>query len=770
MKRVLPEYEFSEQQLNNVKSLASECGLLLDTVKILYGRGVRTKEDILKFINPSKEHFISPFKMQGMAQAVELIKRARDEEWCVVVYGDYDADGICSATIMGNSLRDFGIEPILCVPERRNGYGLSKTLIDGIFEEYFPQLIITVDCGISCAEEVEYIKEQGAEVIVTDHHELPDKIPDCICINPKFNDGYIYDNLCGAGVAFKVGCALNGESAYQYLDFAAIATVADSVPLTGENRDIVYEGLKLINSAPRKCYSLFAGKVEGAVNSQTLSFSVAPKINAAGRMNDARSALELFNESDEARVAELSAKLSAYNTERQRCCDELYKKAKRLLACKRTHTKAILLYDEEWNAGFVGIVAARLVEEYCRPVILFVKNGDCLKGSARSIENINIFEALKACECYLEDYGGHSQAAGVSVKLENFENLEIALDSYLSEKYTPADFIPTTYICGKLSDDFTPRFAHELEMLEPFGVGNKRPMFELDIESARLRQTKTPSTHLAFRNDILDFMYFGGARYSKLMESPAPKRLIFEYNISQFRGKEYLKGLVRDVIYDSEAGGYVYDAIALNGLSVLSMPEVECKKTMITCAQAEKIMAECDDFGTLFIATEYSTVNKYNNRNRFDTDLFIPTSKCGASVILVSPQPDVDFSAYGKIVFLDDPSGVRLPSMQGKDVYICNEGGCASYIKKISCDRMALLGIYSRLSADVKSISGANAEEASAYFTDIDRLQILFALKVFEQLSLIFFDAGKLKINSGKKSSLMNSQLYVDVLTLQGEV
>ena len=231
MKRAVPEFEYSEEQLNSINSLAASCGLLPDTVKILYARGIDDKEKIERFIHPSREHFVSPFKMSGMSDAVRLITRARDEEWQVVVYGDYDADGVCAATVMCAALRDFGIEPVAYIPERRDGYGLNVKAIDDIFEEHFPQLFITVDCGISCAEEVEYIKEQGAEIIITDHHELPDRLPDCICINPKFNDGYIYDNLCGAGVALKVAVALNGESAYKYLDFAAIATVADSVQI-----------------------------------------------------------------------------------------------------------------------------------------------------------------------------------------------------------------------------------------------------------------------------------------------------------------------------------------------------------------------------------------------------------------------------------------------------------------------------------------------------------------------------------------------------------
>ena len=280
MKKILPEHEFSSGQLNIIADLAARTGLCEETVKILCGRGIDDESKISRFLHPSKKHFVPPLKMSGMKEAVELITRARDEGWQVVVYGDYDADGICASTIMRGVLSDFGIDPVVYVPERTSGYGLGTEAIDSIFEEYFPQLFITVDCGISNAEEVEYIKEQGAEVIVTDHHELPQTLPDCICVNPKIADDYPYDNLCGAGVAFKVGCALIGEEAYKYLDFAAIATVADSVPLIGENRDIVAEGLRIINKSDKKPYSAFISKSGESVNAQTIAFSVAPKINA----------------------------------------------------------------------------------------------------------------------------------------------------------------------------------------------------------------------------------------------------------------------------------------------------------------------------------------------------------------------------------------------------------------------------------------------------------------------------------------------------------
>lgn len=767
MKRILPEFEFSAEQLNIISRLAAECNLCEDTVKILYGRGITDKDSIINFLNPSKAHFISPFKMGGMREAVELITRARIEEWGVVVYGDYDADGICAATIMGNALRDFGIEPIICVPERRNGYGLSIQVVEELFDEYYPQLVITVDCGISCAREVEYMKELGAEVIVTDHHELPVNIPDCVCINPKFNDGYIYDNLCGAGVAFKVACALLGEDAYKYLDFAAIATVADSVPLTGENRDIVYEGLKLINSKPRSCYSQFY-KAEGSVNSQTLAFSIAPRINAAGRMGDAKSALDLFNETDDNIVYSLASKLTSYNMERQKYCDELYTSAKEMLATDGVSGKIIILAGENWNSGFVGIVAARLADEFSRPVILFVRHGNMLRGSARSIESVNIFEALKACEQYIDEFGGHSQAAGVNVSEENFEALKTALNEYLSSVYTEDDFIPTVRISGVLSGEYSPKFAKELELLEPFGVGNKRPVFLLEERSMYVRSGRAQSNHLSIRDSRIELMYFGGSRFSSLIESGATKNIIFEYNVSTFRGKEYVKGFVREIIYNREAGKNAAEDIALNGIVSLGDAIDESLKP-VTKEEIERAMAECSDFGTLFIAYEYDTIEQFKNASKLNVDLFLPSSKSGASGILLSPQSDVDLSGYSRIICLNN-CAVDVPALSGKTVEYCSDGEVPSYIFGLSTERVDLLNIFAALCANVNNIRGSNVAEVAKYndlgFTPS---QTAFALKVFLQLGLVSFESGSLIIYRGIKTDLSNSSVYNRVRTIQTE-
>ena len=207
-----------------------------------------------------------------------------------------------------------------------------------------------------------------------------------------------------------------------------------------------------------------------------------------------------------------------------------------------------MLCDENWNSGFIGIVAARLADEYSRPAILFVKNGDVLKGSARSVENVNIFEALKACESFIEEFGGHSQAAGVNVAEDNFEALYSALEEYISTHYKSEDFLPTVYISGRLESGLSPKFVRELEMLEPYGVGNKRPLFALSENAVPARAVKAGSPHISVKSRKLELMYFGGSKFTRLIESGAPKEFIFEYNLSQFRGKEYIKGFIRDIV------------------------------------------------------------------------------------------------------------------------------------------------------------------------------------------------------------------------------
>lgn len=760
MKRILPEREFSAEQLNSIRSLALELNLCADTVKILFGRGIDDKEKIVDFLNPSKNRFISPFKMSGMAEACDLIKIARDEGWCVVVYGDYDADGICACSIMSRALEEYGITPILYVPERKTGYGLNKEVIDQIFEEYFPQLFITVDCGISNREEVEYIKEQGAEVIVTDHHELPDQIPDCICINPKFNDGYIYDNLCGAGVAFKVACALNGKSAYSLCDLAAIATIADSVPLTGENRDIVFEGLKIINRTPRACYTPFLQKGQD-ITASGVSFAIAPKINAAGRMGDADCALRLFTSTDENEIFDLSAKLVEYNLERQARCDELYRSAKEKIKKEAQSGRIIMLWDESWNSGFVGIVAAKLTEEYGKPTLLFVKNGDMLKGSARSIEGVNIFEALKGCEGYIEEFGGHSQAAGINIYEENFQPLKNALNDYLYANYSADSFVPTLFISGELGDRLNAKFVYELETLEPYGVGNKRPVFVAQDNACKAKLTKAESPHISARVKDVDMMYFYGSKFLKIMQSSVPKKYVFEYNVSSFRGKQQIKGFIKDVIYDGNDAIVATTDVDFNNLSCATMPEITVDMQSVPASTLNLAMAQEGDYGKIFIASDVQTLKNYPNAKNLETNLFSLSAKGGANVVLISPDKSVDLSAYKMVCFLDKRIKNTLTMPENAQVYVASDVLGDSFIKKIDCERDNMLAVFKKITASRILLQGDDAETmAKNSEIGVDKLTVLFALKVFEELGLIKIEDGKLTIYKGVKTELTASPLY----------
>ncbi len=760
MKKIAYEAELTAEQLNLIPPLAASTGLCSETARILVGRGVDTTDKIKAFIHPSKARLLSPYLMSGMKETVSLLNRARDEQWTVAVYGDYDADGICASTIMYRALLEYGIDAYVFVPERKNGYGLSVDAIDAVFEECFPQLFITVDCGISNAAEVEYIKEQGAEVIVTDHHELPDVLPDCIRINPKIADDYPYDNLCGAGVAFKVACALLDKEAYKYLDFAAIATVADSVPLTGENRDIVAEGLALMNTRPRANYAGFFNKPGDKITAQTLAFTVAPKINAAGRMGDAGAALKLFLSDDEREIYDYSVKLTSYNMERQKYCDELYLSAKRKIKEKGADGRVILLWDESWNSGFVGIVAARLAEEYSRPTLLFVKNGDSLKGSARSIDGVNVFEALKSCSHLMTEFGGHSQAAGVNVEEDKLEELESALNAFFRAQYPQSAFTPSYYINGEVSSPYPEQFIRELELLEPFGVGNRKPLFALRVKECHCRPSKLASSHLSLKCGTQDFMYFSGIKHEKLLKSTISKKLIFDYAISVFRGKQQIKGYIRDVIYSSDDAYKISNFAALNAVNLAALNKVRANIKYIAKEQAQAALKACGEYGTAFVVCEPSTLKKYDLCGA-EVNFFTLSASCLSTVVIVSPLADCDLSDFEKIIYLDDPKCVTLPSLEGKTVEICNEVDGVTCLSQLDTDREKLLSAFRFISANGSNLFGYDMEDMILNSPmSSSPLQSLFALKVFEQLKLINFEEGKIFAVKGVKTQLSSSPLY----------
>lgn len=769
MKRIADEIMLSEEQLNQVRELAQSAGVSERMAQILYSRGIDTAEKAARFLHPSRKNFLSPFRMRGMRELVDAIDACKESGGTIAVFGDYDADGIGAASILVLALRAYGAKCIAHIPERSDGYGMSVAALEAIIGEHAPDLIVTVDCGISNREEVEFIKSRGVQVIVTDHHEIPDALPDCIVVNPKLEDEYPYDNLCGAGVAFKIACALLGEKAYDYLDIAAISTVADSVPLTGENRDIVYEGLRRINSRPREAVRQLLGTKKEDITAQTLAFTIAPRINAAGRMGDAGSALKLFTTDKVSEINGLACRLNEYNIDRQQVCDEVYRSAKAKIAQEGAYDNAILLADESWGAGLIGIVAAKIAEEFNRPTILFARSGENLKGSARTIDGINIYEAIKACSEYVAAFGGHAQAAGVSVTKENFPMLKAALNKYIGEMYGREAFIPVVSVCGKdIPIDLA--FARELERLEPCGVGNRRPLFAQTLESVEARRLKDGSPHISFREGGIDLVWFGGERALPLLGADVKKTVIFECGVSRFRGTESVRGIVREMICGEGTGEHTELYLFRNNLLRL-----RCAAPSVTVLRekegeiAARIRAarSQSNYGLLLVCSERVPAEFAECTAGLTASLFRPDSQNVGNAVLISPAADAEISMYRDILFLDTPADFNIKSLEGKKIVVNCEKCGYNTIAELETSREYMGEVYRAVRG---GLAGADSVTAALKSTlPYPKRQIVFALEVFAELGLMRFERGGVYAAHGKKTELQASALYRAVCALKEE-
>ncbi|MBR3864476.1 MAG: single-stranded-DNA-specific exonuclease RecJ [Clostridia bacterium] len=754
--------DYSNEQLNIINSLANEFNLSENLVKILFGRGIDTAEKISSFLNPGKHNFISPFLLSGMRDAVERITLARDMGETVVVFGDYDADGICASALLTNALRDFGIATVYTViPERSNGYGLTHALVEEMLERCEPDLVITVDCGISCKDEVCFIEDVGVDVIVTDHHELPDELPDCTVINCKIKEqDYPFDCLCGAGVAYKLASALLGEKADKYLDLVTIATIADSMILLGENRDIVFEGLKLIKKGKNPAIKrLIEISNLREITSTGLAFTVAPRINAAGRMGNANCALELLLENDYAKIDDYCNRLNEYNVERQTECDKLLKSAKAKIESEGLGERVIVLADDSWNGGLVGIVAAKLVEEYGRPVVLFTKTDDFYHGSARSIESINIFQAVNNCKNLLIDFGGHAQAAGITIKGENLSEFTKALSNYIESNYDDEVFIPRIEVDEIISERFSIDFAKELQLLEPFGTGNRKPIFSIDVTNINASPLKPDSTHIGFRTEFIDLLYFNGIKHLDILNSPAQKSIVFEANLSVFNGKQSLKGYVKNFEYKVINGERLkLDCFKQNLLSVFnSIKSCECYDNEVIAKLIEKYKG---DKSTVFAVSDIENLRKYH-LGKINCSLYQPQGKNITAELVISPI-DCETASVQRVIYLDKPLGnfARI----GNATNYCAANYLAFSNVKLSTSREIFAEVFKLLrfnrfygKSSVDVALGINHES-------ISQEQIIFCLEVFIELKIFSFVSGTLQYDSKVKADLSSSVVYNSVL------
>jgi len=467
--------------------------------QILVNRGIKDAESIKDFLSPSLKDLHDPFLMPDMKIAVDRVKSALDNGEAVLVSGDYDADGLTSTALLVSTLRMLGLKTYYHIPNRIiDGYGLNK---DGIrrAQSLGVGLIITADCGISSEEEVSLAVSLGIDVIITDHHEPPvvsgdsperEKLPDAMAIiNPHRSDSkYPFRHLAGVGVAYKLVQALLNSSQFtvhgsrleDFLDLVAIGTIADSVPLRGENRILVTYGLKVLNNDSSKPWLISLRETAGIgsreFSSELLSYTIIPRINAIGRLGDANEVVEFFLTQDAAKAKGIASFLEDQNRKRQKIEEDVYKSALDMIDASHLGS-AIVLYSPAWHQGVIGIVASRLVEMFYRPTFLFSVKENLAKGSARSIPPFHLYKGITECSDCLLGFGGHSQAAGLRLYAENLPAFKEQINSIVENSLSREDMVPTIEIdAGVELFEVNLNLVRELSLLEPFGNSNQAPL------------------------------------------------------------------------------------------------------------------------------------------------------------------------------------------------------------------------------------------------------------------------------------------------------
>lgn len=543
-----------ETKITSAKKISKLLAISDDLAYLLVQRGLDAAEKAKNFLYPSINELTSPYEYFGMKEAVEKISGHIEKGHKIVVYGDYDCDGISAVTILMRAFGDRNIDINYYIPVRQEeGYGLNCEAIDKIVNELNPDLLITVDCGITAIKEVEYALQKGLDVLVTDHHTIGSELPDCIVIDPCFNPQLT--QLCGAGVAFTLVRALFGEEyALRFIDVCAIATVADIVPLVGDNRTIVKYGLETIRKGRAKVgineLIYKAGLDKRHVTSYDIGFKIAPRLNAAGRLSVAHSSVNLLMTEDATIASFIAEELSMRNTERQDIGKQISNEAMQLLyGYDFGKNHVIVLNGRTWNEGVIGISAAKIAEYFNMPTILLTEGADgVIKGSARSISGINIVELIATQKDLLSGFGGHAMAAGLSMPKENFAKFFEGINEKASKFSNDIFKRKVSYEAEIPVKNITYGFIKELELLEPYGYMNPSPVFcddEPDFKLSRIGY----SNHDKGKATFAEIVCFNKHEEMPAYISAEKKSVIYSLGKNYFNGNEYEQIRIKKLHY-----------------------------------------------------------------------------------------------------------------------------------------------------------------------------------------------------------------------------
>ena len=661
--------KWTTRQLNkeNASAISQRYGLPMIVAMLLDIRGITSERDIMDFLT-AETLTASPYEIKDMDRAVARIREAVEGCERICIYGDFDADGVTSTALLYSYLSDIGADVIYYIPSRESeGYGMNREAVARLYQQGV-KLIVTVDNGVAAVDEIAYAAQLGMDTVVTDHHTVPDILPDAVAVvDPHREDcSSSFKDLSGVGVAFKLVQAIEGEYADvdglldNYSDLAAIGTVGDIVTLRGENRVLVKNGLMHINNGDRPGVAALAeesGLSGRRITAGSLSFSIVPRINAGGRLGLSKKSVSMLLSEDEEYAADIAAELSADNTERQQIEREILGDIDRMIRRDPSivNDRVIVVYGEDWHKGVIGIVASRIKEVYSRPAIVISLDGEICRASGRSVEGFSLIDAVFACSEHLVQCGGHPMAVGFGVKRENIEPFRAAVNAYAAMHPVPA---PTLTLDCKLNPaQLSVQLASGLSMLEPYGAGNPTPMFGLYSMTLRDIREMGGGKHLRLtlaRGDaVVQAMRFS----TTLAEFPYAVGDVLDLavtlEVSVYNNSESLSVFVRELKFSGvDEDSYI---------SSKELFERFCRGDNVTAGEAASLLPGRDDFAVVY---RYLRANN-GYRWPFDTLLYrlkYPMSYGRLRVILEC------MNELGLIRILEGmyDSEIRLSEVEGK--------------------------------------------------------------------------------------------------------
>ncbi len=750
--RFVDKYENID--LSKVELICKEYNFSRNFARILVGRGIDSPEKIKRFLNADINDLRNPFDLYGMRETVEVIEKHITKGNRILIFGDYDVDGMSATAILYKYLKTRTKNVRFFLPNRyEDGYGLSMDAAEKVCKKYSPNLIVTVDCGISCFEAIEFLQNKGVEVVVTDHHDIPETLPNCPIVNPKLpNQKFGFNSLCGAGVALNVVEAFVGkENLMEYIPIAAIATIADIVPLVEDNRTIVQLYLKNRELLPEGIKQLIKMyDLPNDYSSVDIAFKIAPKINAAGRLGDPNIALKLFISTDRKEIENCIETLSNLSRSRQDLSLAIYEDCSKILEqVDMSQTKVIVLQSKNWDSGLLGITCAKLVEEFNKPAFLFSNVNGTLTGSARSFGNINIHTALNKCSSFLETFGGHTVAAGLSLKEENFEKFKTEIEDYFNKNYTDEDFeIKQEYDLMLEPRDITIKFLQELELLEPCGFHNNKPQIKLEWQNNSVLPLSKHPQHLAVKiNPVISIMAFNYGKFLDSFTCFSKKEAIVEFGLEKYNNKLKIKGILRCINF-TEYSKFMNKFF--DGECVKQFAFNESYNINITAISLNDIKsAITSKTGNLFVINSYEGYLKYKTfLDGLNLLYYVGsvTDKTGENCCVMNLNNIQNLNTFKNIFVLDKNLNLTKYNFKDKNVYYLQESD-----KKVFIDitRPTFSQFYKAL-LDMANNEVLAKDEYSYYlsFNTLNPALSKFMYKQFVACLYTFIDLGFFEINT----------------------